>query len=223
MRSLSSRKFYVLSAIIFMLMISTGCVPHQIMGDADVDVYQKLHKKYSNMASYTATVQFTVKSNKTDNTYLVHQKVKKPDLALFSIAEPEELAGLVTVYNGHQVILHSGDEEPLSLTASHVMDDTFLHNFFSLYYQSEETVVSTQGGERDGSAILLKTMAVPTDAERHAISLLLDAKTLEPKMLTVYDVGGNIRMIAEFLEFCYNPPIEDEVFTREIQIETRKG
>ena len=60
--------------------------------------------------------------------------------------------------------------------------------------------------------MLLETAVMPRQSEEYKVTLLLDSKKLTPKVLTLYDVGGNIRMTAEYFDFCYNPALEDAIF-----------
>ncbi|MBQ9914858.1 MAG: hypothetical protein IJO50_01810, partial [Clostridia bacterium] len=87
-----------------------------------------------------------------------------------------------------------------------------LHDFFSLYYRSEDTALEVSSRTETAGSILLETVCIPKESSRYRISLLCDTKSLEPKTLTVYDMGGNIRTKAEFSNFSYNPSFDSSVF-----------
>lgn len=191
-----------------------GCGQNPTLTDQESGVYSRLHKKFSGMASYSATLRLTVKSNKTENVYTLKQKVKSPEQAVVTLIEPESLAGVTTVYSGGFVSVSSAEaEENMQLPASNTVNDLFLNEFFSQYYQSEDTSLSVNTSSDNAHNILLETVCIPDSAERHKISLLCDAKTLEPKVLTIYDVGGNIQTVAEFLDFSLDPNLDDSLFT----------
>ncbi|MBE7036233.1 MAG: outer membrane lipoprotein carrier protein LolA [Ruminococcaceae bacterium] len=199
---------------ILTLMITTGCVPVVKLNNEDTDIYQKIHRKFSRMTAYTATVKMTVKSNKTEQVYEMMQAVRVPGLARAELTAPAELVGLVTVYRDGEVFAYRAENEtPLQVKALAEYHDVFVHEFFARYYQSEDTALSVSGNTEESRTMLLETAASPETSSRYKITMLLDTKTLEPKVITVYDMGGNVRMIAEFSEFCYNPKLEDSVFT----------
>ncbi|MBQ2695672.1 MAG: hypothetical protein IJF61_00030 [Clostridia bacterium] len=191
----------------------TGCTTAPTLSDREANIYRQLHKKFSRMKSYGATVKLTVKGNKTENIYTITQKVKSPEQAVVTIKEPASLAGVTTVFSGDSVSVSAFEDElPLTVPAQDSLQDIFVNHFFSLYYQSEETALSVSATEENRGTILLETAMTPKSTERYKITMLCDTKTLEPKTITVYDVGGNIRMVAEFLEFSYNPSFDSSLF-----------
>lgn len=196
-----------------MAFLLTGCSQNSTLTNQESGIYSRLHKKFSGMQSYSATLRLTVKSNKTENVYTITQKVKSPEQAVVTLMEPEMFAGVTTVFSGGFVSVSSSvAEESMQLPASETVNDLFLNEFFSQYYQSEDTSLSVSATADNTHSILLETVCIPDSAARHKISLLCDAKTLEPKVLTVYDIGGNIQTVAEFLEFSLNPKIDDSLF-----------
>ncbi len=208
------KRICALLALILTLMINAGCSPAVQLGDQDAQIYQKIHHKFAALQSYTAVVRLSVVSNKTEQTYELLQQVKEPDMAKIEVKSPEDFAGMTTIYCGETVsVLRDAVDMPLSVVALEELNDVFITDFFARYYQSEETAISVSVGEGTNPTILLETVVCPADAQRYKITLLLDAKKLEPKVLAVYDVGGNIRLKAEFLEFCYNPNLEDSIFS----------
>lgn len=197
-------------AVMLTLMITTGCVPTQ-SDDETTGTYQKMHRKFSRMQSYSARVQVTVFGNKTQQVYETEQKVKDPGFARVEIVEPSAMADVVTVYAGDRVQIQKGEEKPLIVPSTSAMQDVFVNEFFASYYGSEETKATFSGEESEGT-ILLETTACPERAERYKITMLLDKTALEPKVITVYDMGGNVRVKASFSDFCYNPDFEEGLF-----------
>lgn len=200
-------------AVFLIIAMLTGCHQAPTLSDQEANIYRQLHKKFSRMESYSATVKLTVKSNKTENIYTMTQKVKSPDQAVVTLKEPEALAGVTTVFSGDFVSVSAiSGENALTIPAQDTMNDLLLNEFFALYYQSEDTALSVSASSENQGTILLETVAIPDSSTRYKISLLCDTKKLEPKTLTVYDVGGNVRMIAEFSDFSYNPSMDDGLF-----------
>ena len=208
----------LLAAILLTLMIIpalSGCKGTMNFSDADMDVYEKIHKRYNEMESYSAQVRLTVKSNKTEKTYLLRQYAKEPGKYRTEILEPESMKGLVTVQNGESVKLTKPDtDKVITAPAEEELDYTFVNNFFKLYYKSEETAIDVVAGADGGASgtTLLETELMPAEAHRKKATMLIDNKSLKPKNITVYDMGGNINMIAEFSDFVYNDNCKDEIF-----------
>ncbi len=202
----------LLVAVFLTLMIS-ACSPQKFMTANETEIYRRLHQKYSRMESYSATVEVTVYGNKTENRYTMTQQVKNPDLALITVTEPASLAGSKTLIRGEEVFLSAfPGEEPANFPAKNETEGLLLNDFFSLYYRSEETALEVSTQAESGGNILLETVCIPKEAHRYRISLLCDSKSLEPKTLTVYDMGGNIRKKAEFSNFSYNPSFDSSIF-----------
>lgn len=199
------------------LMISlflSGCNGGVGFSDDDLGIYEKIHHYYSKMESYSARVRLTVRSNKTDNVYELEQSVKGSDKALSRILSPDSIKGLETVRNGDKVTVRFGDSDKneLAVEASEDIDLSYVSNFFSLYYRSEETAVSVSSREENAGTTLLETDLPAESARRQKASMLVDNRTLAPKNITVYDMGGNVVFIAEFIEFVYNDKVEDKIF-----------
>ncbi len=210
----SSRRCIVIYIAVLLLMMCTGCTHENFLTDRDADIYQRIHKKFSHMTAYTAKVEVTVYSNKTENTYLINQLMKDSQGAQLMVEKPESVQGTITRYhNGQVTLMNAGQESAVSVPAADAYHDIFIDQFFALYYQSEKTAINVSGGGTEGAnSLLLETIAVPDASHRHRLTLLIDAKRLEPQVLTVYDVGGNIQLMAKFVEFEYNPAIDDSLF-----------
>lgn len=213
MISLLCKRLGALSAVILALMITAGCTSEVKLQDKEVSIYQKIHRKFSRMTAYTATVRITVTGNQTEQTYEMRQSVKEPGMARLELTEPSALAGLVTVINGKQLTLWpSAEAAPFAAAAADEPNSMLLNSFFAEYYASEDTALSVSGGGAEPQTMLLETAVQPSNSRSYKMTLLLDVKKLEPKALAVYDIGGNIRMKAEFLDFCYNPVLADSLF-----------
>lgn len=207
------KKMLALCTVVLTLMITAGCTAPRKMGDYEAGAYQSIHRKFSRMTAYEANIRLRVYSNQTERTYTAQQKVKLPDKARVEIESPASLAGFTKVYNGGQIsCLPPFTEEALLIQAIDMADTAFLHEFFALYYQSEDTTVSVSTINGESQTLLLETMTAAKESANYKMTLLLDVKKMEPKVLTVYDLGGNVRMQTEFLSFQYNPALEDALF-----------
>lgn len=204
------------AVILLTLMMMTGCVSRMNFTDADMDIYEKIHKKYMNMNSYSAIVNLTVFSNKTQNSYRLTQYAKAPGLYRIEFTEPENTAGTVIVQNSGRVKIfaESGARStmsPLVTDAAKDLSCLFVNNFFELFYKSEKTSINVLK-TNEGRTTVLETDLIPPSASRCRAAVIIDNSTLEPISVTIYDLGGNTVTIAEFSEFKYNAEIHDEKF-----------
>ncbi len=199
---------------LMIILLFSGCNANTKFSDDDLGIYEKIHRYYNKMESYSAKVRLNVKGNKTDNVYMIEQKVKGIDKTLSKVLSPESIKGLETVRNGENIKVRYPDDKnhELALEVSSDLDLSYLTGFLSLYYRSEETAVSVSAHSEGASTTLLETELPDKSKRRQKASMLVDNKTLAPKNITVYDMGGNVIFIAEFVEFVYNDKIDDKIF-----------
>ena len=208
-------KCRLLALTLMIMLFLDGCARGGGLSDKDVGVYEKIHHYYSKMDSYSALVTLTVKGNKTENSYRLEQYAKGTDKTLSRIVSPEFLKGVETVRNGEIAqVRYSGEKQRrLEVAASKDIDCSYVSSFLRYFYQSEETAVSVSASEEaGGGTTLLETELPRVSARRSKATMLVDNRTLAPKNITVYDMGGNIVFIAEFDKFRYNDTIKDEIF-----------
>lgn len=199
---------------LMIILIFGGCNANKKFSEDESGIYEKIHRYYNKMESYSAKVVLTVKGNRGENVYELEQKVAKNDKMLSSVLSPDNVKGIQTVKNGERVkVIYNGKEKrELESEASADLDLSYVNNFFSLYYRSEETAVSVSANDKKGGTTLLETDLTDKSARRQKASMLVDNQTLAPKNITVYDMGGNVVFIAEFVEFRYNDKIDNEIF-----------
>lgn len=190
-----------------------GCTGRIRLSEQEANVYERMHHYYNKMECYSARVRLTVKGNRTENEYLLEQYAKENDKTLARVILPEELGGTETISNGEQSLIRFapiGNETRLE--NSKETDCLFVNRFLCLYYQSEETVLTVNGSNDENGTTLLETELPSGNVLYRKASMLVDNKTLAPKNITLYDMGGNIVSVAEFEKFVYNDTFEDEIF-----------
>ncbi|MBQ4516110.1 MAG: hypothetical protein II978_04895 [Clostridia bacterium] len=207
-------KCRLLLLALMIILIFGGCNANKRLSDDESGIYEKIHHYYNKMESYSAKVVLTVKGNRGDNVYELEQKVLKNDKMLSCVLSPDDVKGIQTIKNGEKVkVIYNGKEKhELESEASADLDLSYVNNFFSLYYRSEETSVSVSANVEKGGTTLLETDLSDKSTRRQKASMLIDNNTLTPKNITVYDMGGNVVFIAEFVEFKYNDKIDDKIF-----------
>ncbi len=183
-----------------------------------MDSYTKIHNQYVNLASYTATVTMTVRSNKTENTYVCRQFYKADGRYRMEFTAPDNLAGLVNIVNGTQGYTgFPGTDRTFSIEQLQNTEGNylFLDQFFANYYQSEETAMSVSGTTDSSQYTVLETEIIGQNAKHHTMSLSIRNDDLLPHRLTVCDMGGREMVTAVFSDVKLNPSIPDALFVAE--------
>lgn len=195
-------------AMILMMSLS-GC------GKSNVshDVYSEIYERYSEMQSYTAEAEMTVRSNSTCNTYTIRQYYQAPDRYMMEILAPENLAGTSCVFDGESVYLGApfGASAALANYVPGDKDYIFIPDFFAEYYNSGETAAAA-AGNLSGGQTKLTSVVSGSNRYRFQQSLWVDNETVQPVKLETYDVDGNLVLDVVFTDFQYNKKIDGSVF-----------
>ncbi len=176
------------------------------------DVREKITRRYRNMESYTGVAVVTVTGNKGPAVYEIKQSYQKPDSYRLEVLKPEQLSGTVSVRKGDILWLKRGDTKavPVELTGLEEEMDLFFPVEFLEY------VLSTESGSeltenQDGTVLLAAPMKEPS-RYRFSRKLLLEKKSLLPKIMTVYHQDGSEVFRVEFRDFETNVPLDEEIF-----------
>jgi len=201
-----------LTSLIFLFLTLTtisGCSSGMNFSDGDMDIYKKIHKKYAYMESYTAKAEMTVYSNKTENTYTLLQYAKEPDMYKTEFLNKNGETDTVIIENNGIMTISSPSGDSLEAKSSEFPECTFINEFFSLFYKSQETSINVSAQE--SSSVLLETDIFPISKEAKKAVMTLD-NNANVKSIKIYDAGRNLRSETVFTEFNYNEHIYDEIF-----------
>ncbi len=203
-----------ISVIFLALMISLslgGC--KRPFSDRDMDIYKKIHENYNKMESYSADVDITVFSNKTENRYFVGQKYQSPDKYYTRVTDEDGTFSVTTVTNsGKTKTMADGSDYTLVVPSQEYLSLLFVNNFFRAYYSSEETSLTVDSNAFASDKTLL---TVNVEENEQCISkavLSVDNKTLMPHYLVAYDVDGRELFSARYENFKFNDKIDKTIF-----------
>ena len=141
------KRLCAVCALLLTLMITAACTGVVPLSDSEADVYQRIHKKYSQMKSYTARVRMTVQSNKTEEVYELEQQVRVPDAARITVTSPQSLSGLAAIYNGDSVTLRQAGMGEVTLPAVPELNYTRPDELFGMDYKADETTLTPTRGK----------------------------------------------------------------------------
>ena len=208
-----SRKFLaVFLALTISVLCLSSCTANSF-SDSDMDIYEKIHKYYNKMESYSACLNFTVISNKTQNEYVATQKALGNDKFWIEVKDEKNNLSLTTILNGTKAKLLS-DESSLSVAVptKDILSLLFVNSFFDNYYASEETslLVNSLNG---GNFTTLETELSVENSKAKYITLSINNKTLSPEKIEISDIGKKVWLTGTFSDFKYNDnSINDSVF-----------
>ena len=202
--------------IVLTLMISLsahGCAVGYF-SDRDMDIYEKIHKHYSNMNGYSAVFEFDVFSNKTERHYIANQKTLSPDKFYTKVKSENSGLSVTTITNGKKTkTLTEGSDYFVTVPTAEHLGLLFVNRFFSTYYGSEETAL-TVSRVKDGKVTVLETDLSALDTVYQTATLSIDNKTLAPVELTLKDEEGNTLLRGTYKDFKYNDKtLKDSIFS----------
>lgn len=208
------KKWLILTLMISTCLIS-ACGKQSYLNDRDMDIYEKIHRYYSEMESYSATLTLTAYSNKTENVYTAEQKTKG-NRFYTKITRPGTDFSVTTVTDGDETrTFTEGSDYALTVPSAEHAGMMFVSRFFSAYYASEQTTLSVSSTLSDGARTVLETELSENNPRLSHARLTLDSQTLAPLVLEITDTAGKTVLQGAFSDFRYNDSIDDKIFSTE--------
>lgn len=175
---------------------------------------EKIHEKFTTMETYGCIADVTYISNKGENTYKTKQYYKITGEYRLEITDPENVQGLVTVYDGEKVMQYNPrvlGEVVNEIPKSKNINEIFLGVFLKNYFQSEEVTLEVFNANSEGFTVL--EAVIPEGGKYLSTEKLwVSNKTLNPIKLVIYDTEGKERINVKYNEFKYNINLDDSVF-----------
>ena len=186
------------TALLLLIATLAGCTNTQDT------IHERIHKKYYDMPSYTATCSVTVSSNKTRNTY---------DVSVWYDRESDRYR---IDYDNMSIIL--GDANAQIKKGDTVMsaptDDSYMimlpNAFFKSYYEGENAWISASVANAGQTVLECEIVNPPKFAS--SMKLWIDNKTLLPRTMKVYDKDDNEKINVEYNEFKILEITDDSIF-----------
>lgn len=194
-----------IGCMIGMMIVLTGC---------GGGVKQKVTDEESALAllqaieGYEAQVNVVFFSNKGENAYRVHQRVKSSGEFRLEILEPENLSGILTISDGNRIVQEDPTIEGwVEAKPTPVRDALLLYSFVEAYLQNGGETVD---GDED---TLILTAKYPGEHRKIVSAQLRLAKgTGLPLSLVISDENGDPSLHMTYLQFQMNPAFEEGTF-----------
>jgi len=181
------------------------------------DIHTRIHRKYSQIESFSAVLEVTATSENTVNIYVVRQHFIAPNKFHEEVLAPENLVGMTYVFaNGVVSIFPPVNCDGISLEiAPNNRNYTLLPEFFERYFNSDYAVIAVSvDTSNDDSATILEVQLEGENIYRANQKLWLDNETLQPIKLETYNADGDVLISAVFTEFNFNAKIDESIFER---------
>ncbi len=202
-----------LTCIILTLMISLSVCACGF-SDKDMDIYEKIHKKYLKMETYSADLDMTVFSNKTQNRYFVSQKTCEPDKFCTLVTDPDGIFSVATITNGAVTkVTTDSSDYAITVPSNEYLDLLFINNFLKAYYASEATSLNVDTSLVKGNKTTLSVETNIPDSTIKKVSLSFDNETLAPDTISVFGENDTLLVNAKYENFKFNDNIDLSVFS----------
>ena len=199
--------------IIFLTLMISLSICSCGFSDRDMDIYEKIHNRYSKLASYTADLDLTVFSNKTENRYFLSQKTQDPDKFYVRVTDEKGTFSVTTVTNGSTTkISADGSEYAMTVPCEDYMSLLFVNSFLRAYFASEETSLSVDKSLVKSGKTLMEVAIENEDLNLSKVSLSFDNKTLFPDTVTIYNREGKVTAKGKYENFKFNDKVDESVF-----------
>lgn len=200
--------------LIFLTLMISLSVCSCGFSDSDMDIYEKIHKQYNKLESYTSDLDLTVFSNKTENRYFVSQKTKDPDKFYARITDEKGTFSLTTITNNSTTkVTADGSEHAMTVPCEDYMSLLFVNNFLRAYFASESTSLSVDNSITKTDKTLMEVAVTNEDLNLSKVSLSFDNKTLLPDTITIYNKESKAIAKGKYENFTFNDKIDETFFS----------
>jgi len=200
-----------ISAIVFVFSL-VSC----IFG-GNQDIHTRIERKYSDIHSFSAVLEVTVTTEKTENVYTVKQYYVSPDKFREDIISPETLAGMTYIFvNGMVTIFPPINCDGISMEIDpDNRNYTFLPEFFDRYFNSDYAIIAVSvDNTSDDITTILEIMLDDDNIYRSSQKLWICNQTAQPLKLETFNASGDVLISAIFTEFNLNVRIDETLFTK---------
>jgi len=191
-----------------------GC---KMRSTKELSPMEKIQKRYMGLDSYESLVKVTYISKQGKNEYKMKHYYKRSGEYRIEIVEPQNLAGIVTIFDGQKVMQANPKIEGkaiVEIEKSPYREEILLGNFLKNYFQSQEVSIEV-GKMGEGEVTVLETQ-IPGDNPLLSYGRLwVDNESHDPIYMILYDNKQEKRIVVQYEEFMYNKTLDDRLFVIE--------
>ena len=182
-----------ISTILFLMIILAGCTGKTETSD---NIYDKIHKFYYDIKSYSTNCSITTFTKASQNTYDCkvdyNQKdenytVTSDDMKIFLTKEK------CVISKGENTIESPAVKEDMYI---------FINTFFKSYYESEDTVLAVNSNS-SADTVLLECSAVNPSKYVSCMKLWINKNNVLPQKMEIIDKEGSVNTEILFRDFKF--------------------
>lgn len=178
---------------------------------------ESVQQQLLDMEGYYCTATLTRTSNKTEKVYETEQYVKTTGEYKLELTAPSDVQGNYTLFDGVQICqfnptLNSKIIKDIPYDKSR--NELFLNQFIENYLTSKDVEVTASTID-ESRCIVLEAIITGTDETLSYEKLWVDADTLLPVRLSLYDTNDIERYRVDYNDFEYNPEFPENIFVIE--------
>lgn len=194
--------------ILLMLLLLPACAQNRT-------AYPTIQEKLTSMESYRTDAELTYISGKGETQYTASQIADKSGRYRIETSKPEEYTGNIVMYDGKMVWQYNPSLKDNKISVNPpdkaARREIILFSFLENYVKSKD--VSLSVASLDESLCTVLEAQIPGDNKLLATEKLwVDNETQNPVRLVIYDSENKERIVAQFSNFEYNYPIDDNTF-----------
>ena len=192
---------------VFLLLMLTACSQGRT-------AYPTIQEKLTSMESYKTDAALTYISDKGETKYSTSQIADKSGRYRIETSQPEDIGNIV-MYDGKMVWQYDPNLENNKISVNPpdkaARREIIIFSFLENYVKSKD--VSLGVASLDESLCTVLEAKIPGDNRLLSTEKLwVDNETQNPVRLVIYDSENKERIVAEFTNFEYNYPIDDNTF-----------
>jgi outer membrane lipoprotein-sorting protein len=174
-----------------------------LSGCAKQTVYDKIHKRFYNMPSYSTICEVTVISNKNKNTYNIS--------AVYDSQNDRYRMDFddITIVLGKNNAQIKRENKIITTPVTHENMLMLINTFFESYYTGESSVNTSSKISGD---ITLKCDILNSPEYAKHMELVIDSKTILPKVMSVFNKQNQQIITVKFNNFNILNKIDDNTF-----------
>ncbi len=193
--------------LLLMMLMLTACSQGRT-------AYPTIQEKLTSMESYKTDAALTYISDKGETKYSTSQIADKSGRYRIETSQPEDIGNIV-MYDGKMVWQYDPNLENNKISVNPpdkaARREIIIFSFLENYVKSKD--VSLGVASLDESLCTVLEAKIPGDNRLLSTEKLwVDNETQNPVRLVIYDSENKERIVAEFTNFEYNYPIDDNTF-----------
>lgn len=197
-------RIFKITVFLFVILLTSGC---SMGNNTKETAYEKINKKFIDIADYSSTGKIVMHSNKTSNEYEFTQYFKREDKYLLQYTN-----GISIIFNNNDVSIKNSELKSELNFESNSKEYIyfFVNSFFEKYFSGEDVSVSVD------SAINEKYIVLECDTDGYRFKkqkLWIDIKTILPTKMEIYDENGFKAVSIFFDSFKFEKNIDETLFS----------